>query len=383
MQRLTKPVRGLLCRAFLAGSSVLAIVACSNEVPTDTQGATLTLLSVDTLVESESLFVGRPRHAVRGPNGTTFVIDGFARRVVEFDSLLRPVRTFGRSGQGPGEFVGPSTITLWGQDTMAVMDLSGQAVNIYRLSTGRFIRRMITPGVARTVASTPNALLLGTFSSVSGTAAGLVVPGDTAVLAIHTLPAEIRANPLGMQVFPLTWVAGRGDSIALMFTTSDRVFFGKISGDSLISVRLPSQRRGTIPDTVDALIKPVLRSPERLLLFPAPDGVQWRSDGMLLAWHRRFRPIGRSLSGSFERADSEVTATAYLTILDRERNRACADIEIPTDWAEDPSTLFADSSSFFVLGHSVGANSSRPTLELRRYSIPFDSCRWLALKGSS
>lgn len=367
------------CQSLILLAAALATVGCGREAQRDAAAASMALVSVDTLIESDTLFVGRPQHAIRGPHGQIFVVDGFARRVVEFDTLFRVVRTLGHPGQGPGEFVGPSTLAMWGADTLAVMDLAGQAVNLYRVSTGAFVKRLSTPGVARTVSSTTGGLLLGTLSALHGTAAGLLFPGDSTVRPVIPLPDQLRSNPLGLQVFPSTWVAGLGDSVALLFTTSDRLFLGSIDNDRLSSVPIPATRRGAVPDSVDALLAPVLRSPERLMILPAPAGLLWRPDGLILVWHRRFMPIDEKLSGSFERVDSEVTATAYLTVIDRARRRACVDLEIPTEWAEQPAALFSDSGSFFVLGHSLAPSTTRPTLELRRYAIPLDDCQWTAL----
>jgi hypothetical protein len=314
------------------------------------------------------------------PDSTLFVIDGSARRVVAFDSELRPLRTYGRAGNGPGEFVGPTTLAFWGRDTLAVMDLSAQAVLLFRRSDGAFIRKLQTPGVARSAASVPDALLLGTFSASSGTSAGILRSGDTAVLAAHPLPAPILANPLAMRAFPLTTISGLGDSVALLFVARSSLFIGKIGDAALAELPIPSRIRNAVPDSADAALAPIMQSPERMLLFPVPVWLEWRPDGLIVVVFRQFRARTGKLSGNFERADSEVIASVFVTIIDRAGQRACVDLEVPTDWSEQP-TVFAFGDRIFALGHRIETNGS-PTLELRSYPLPIATCNWSPIESA-
>lgn len=336
----------------------------------------LALVSTQVVEESDSLFIGRPHFAAMAADSILFVIDGAARRVVAFDSHLRVQRIYGRAGAGPGEFAGPTTLAFWGSDTLAIMDISGQAVLLFRRSDAAFIQRLRTPGVARSAVGLPSALVMGTFSAATRTSASVLHPGDTAVVPAFALPRRIVENPLAMRAFPLTNVAGRADSVAVLFTARGSLYFGKVGEDSLTEMRVPYRWRNAIPDSADVALAPVMQSPERMLLFPVPVWLEWRSDGLVVVAYRQFRARDGKLSGSFERADTEVVASVFITILDRANNRACVDLEVPTAWSEQP-TVFVFGDDAYALGHRVGTGPAE--LELRRYSLPIKTCDWQPL----
>jgi hypothetical protein len=334
----------------------------------------LTLVSTQEIEESDSLYIGRPHFAAMAADSTLFVIDGAARRVVSFDAQLRPGRIYGRAGAGPGEFAGPTTLAFWGDDTLAVMDMAGQAVVLFRRSDAAFVQRLRTPGVARSAVGLSSALVMGTFSAATHTAAGLLRPGDTVVVPSYPLPRRVFENPLAMRAFPLTNVAGHADSVALLFTARSSLYVGTLGSDSLVELRLPSRWRNAIPDSADVVLAPLMQSPERMLLFPTPIWLEWRPDGLLILAYRQFRAREGKLSGSFERADAEVVAAVFITILDRANARACVDLELPTEWAERP-TVFIHRDDAYALGHRVESEGTAP-LQLRRYALPLTNCEW-------
>ena len=85
----------------------LAVLAVSAlPPPAAAQDLGPTLIQVDSVVlqESEDHYIGQPGEMILGPRGSFVVIDFFAANAIRFDGAGRPIRTFGRRGQGPGEF---------------------------------------------------------------------------------------------------------------------------------------------------------------------------------------------------------------------------------------------------------------------------------------
>lgn len=81
--------------------------------------------------------------AAFGPGGSIYVADPGQHRIVVLDSDGRFVRTIGRPGQGPGEFLDPSSIALL-RDTLFVYD--GRQGRVSVLDTlGAFLRSFVPP----------------------------------------------------------------------------------------------------------------------------------------------------------------------------------------------------------------------------------------------
>ncbi|MDH3496047.1 MAG: 6-bladed beta-propeller [Gemmatimonadota bacterium] len=80
--------------------------------------------------------------AAFGPGGSIFVADAGQQRIVVYDSNGHFVRSFGRSGQGPGEFLDPSSLTLYG-DTLFVYDSRQGRITV--LDTAGVYQRAVAP----------------------------------------------------------------------------------------------------------------------------------------------------------------------------------------------------------------------------------------------
>jgi hypothetical protein len=80
-------------------------------------------------------------------DGTIFVADRQAGRVVAFSSDGAFLRTYGRRGQGPGEFGFPLLLEVI-DDTLWAQDLSGDRTHVFSLD-GSFLRTVGIPGPPR------------------------------------------------------------------------------------------------------------------------------------------------------------------------------------------------------------------------------------------
>lgn len=116
-------------------STSLALLSIAP-VAAQLAGPSLTLVDSLTLQEDEEHYVSMPLDVTIGPNGDILISDAFANAVFQFDRDGRFVRSFGRPGQGPGEFmgVGPVVATL---DFLGAVDLTGMAIEVFDYRTGR------------------------------------------------------------------------------------------------------------------------------------------------------------------------------------------------------------------------------------------------------
>lgn len=338
----------------------------------------LQLAAVDTLVEHDTLYVGRPFRATFTESGTLLVIDQFANRVVEFDRSGRVLRTIGRAGRGPGEFLAPVAIERWGRDTIVVADLWSRSVSLFRAGSGDFVSRVAVSGFTVSLASSAAGLALGAYSLENQTAAAWISNTSGNPTALAAFPASAVRNPLALRAYPASFVAVRGESLAVAIPASNELIVQGVHDSIGREVSVPVRMRRPIPQALDEALTPVLPTPERLTFIPYPDGMRWRSDGIILLWHKDWQAPAGGIQGSANTVELEAKLRVYATLIDRAKSRACVDMVVPSDWTENP-VIFADDTNLYALGHVVGDSAMRPTLELRRYAIQLDVCVWQSL----
>lgn len=89
------------------------MIACAPPIEQGTASPVLTRTRTTPLVESDSLFLGRPLGFAVGVDSLRFVAtDLDAGRVLAWDDTGRAVASFGRVGRGPGEFLGSAAVSL-------------------------------------------------------------------------------------------------------------------------------------------------------------------------------------------------------------------------------------------------------------------------------
>lgn len=129
---------------FLAASGLLA--ACDTPEPRGYQVSTGFPGNWHTVMEigvmegpPESEVLGQIRHAVLMESGGITVLDVQSSRITGFDGEGRHTFSFGRSGSGPGELLGPTGLLRFGDDTLAVVSRARRLIQYFvRLSAGRF-----------------------------------------------------------------------------------------------------------------------------------------------------------------------------------------------------------------------------------------------------
>lgn len=364
---------GLLCAAILA-------FACGDHRARSSLAADQPLrrASVDTLAESDTLYVGRPFRATFTDLGTLIVIDQFANRLVEFDRAGRLLHSIGRAGRGPGEFLAPVAIERWGRDTIVVADLWSLSISLFRAESGDFVSQIPVSGYSVSLASSSAGLAVGAYSVEKQTAAAWLSSGSDSPRALASFPASAVRNPLAVRAYPASFVAARGDSLAVVIPASNELIVQGVHDSVGREVSVPVRLRRPIPQALDEALTPILRTPELLTFIPYPDGMKWRDDGLILLWHKDWQAPQGGIQGSASTVEREATLHVYATLIDRARSRACVDMVVPADWTENP-VIFADDTALYALGHVVADSAARPVLELRRYAIQLDACAWQSL----
>ena len=91
----------------------------------------LTLGKPDLSGESPELF-NQPTHVLVTPAGEIYVSDGYGNsRIVQFSTAGKYVRSWGRRGQGPGEFNIPHCLTMDARGRIYVADRGNSRIQVF------------------------------------------------------------------------------------------------------------------------------------------------------------------------------------------------------------------------------------------------------------
>lgn len=262
---------------------------------------------------------------VRQPNGDIVVVDGGTRELRTFDATGRHRWTFGRIGDGPGDFRQILTLLRWPGDSLAVFD--------YRL--GRLTVVSSTGEFGRVVA------LLGNHPATYG----LQLMGDSLLVAkvimlgalqgtgLTRLPAAIITVPLAGQGADTIAIVPAEETVLSGDGSSGGVLYGKdasvaTAGNAIVlgtAERLEIawvDRSGRVTQSArvpsfDLSIPPEERERERAFLLGANRSptAQARLDAMPVLTER---PAYRALLGD---PTGAVWAEPHVPFSDRETNR--------------------------------------------------------------
>ncbi|MDH5705046.1 MAG: 6-bladed beta-propeller [Candidatus Aminicenantes bacterium] len=121
----------------------------------------------ESSMPKEALF-GVPVNVVEDSNGNIYVSDFKMHNIEKFDSLGRFSRLLGRMGQGPGEFNGPTLMTL-AKNRLVVWEMGNSRLSSLTLD-GVFLKSIITPvteGWPKKIRSLPNGdIVIDRFKSI-------------------------------------------------------------------------------------------------------------------------------------------------------------------------------------------------------------------------
>jgi len=104
--------------------------------------------------------IGR-RGAAVSPTGELYLLDYAEFRVLHYDADGNKLGSFGRKGQGPGEFTFPVSIHF-DDDKLYVFDMGGSAIHVFQ-SDGAFLSRYSLPSMGVEAARVDNGWITGNW----------------------------------------------------------------------------------------------------------------------------------------------------------------------------------------------------------------------------
>ena len=370
----------------------LAVLAVSAlPPPAAAQDLGPTLIQVDSVVlqESEDHYIGQPGEMILGPRGSFVVIDFFAANAIRFDGAGRPIRTFGRRGQGPGEFyqIGVGGFVSGGVVGITDGQPPEMQIEFFDWDSGEHLGQARSDGLVSSLGATRRGRLW----------AGGINPDTWLALGSRRLRELLRDRvslqppriPLNRMAVPRTYVEdstllGVGghtrmhvseESIIFAFGASPYLLMLDLDGEVVDTIPLrAARRRGVPPD--DELIEMMSADDGE---FSDPDEY-FAMQEELFAKVSSLMNVSRDEVGNIhtihqegELSGTRVSGTLYLSSLSHDGTRQCPDTLIPTSDVGRPITALRD-NELFVLDQRIEAGPDNLRTVLRRFTIDFENC---------
>jgi hypothetical protein len=317
-------------------------------------GPQLVLVDSVLLVESDTLFLGQPLSITTDPSdGTIYVADAMAGRIVRYARDGRPLRLYGKAGPGPGELELPMAVFVAG-DALAVVDGMRNEVLQFDRATGSY-RGLVHLGgwTGNVVSSAYDTVWMGVRNPVANTIVAAWDVGAERVLHMGPIPEEFRTFPNITRAQGLG-VVRWGDTLLVGFGPLNGLLVMATDGSVLDTVSLPVTHRRGVPAKV-------LETDDGTLAYVA----NRVSAGDAAVVHYDLTVDGQPRP--------RIGATMYLSVLSRDRYGACVDKVVPVRGASLPAFTFRADTLLVVFQQVTDTVSAA---WLKAFVVSQERCEW-------
>ncbi len=315
------------------------------------------------LRESDSLYLASPGDLAAAPDdGSFFITDRFAGRVLQVRRDGEIVRTFGRKGTGPGEFTQLNVIFARGDELFAD-DGATRAFQVFDRHTGVF-RRMLSrhEGILHDVRLAGPTAWLGVQNRDRGTAVARWDLGSDSLVYTLPLPREYRESQPLAGVFTGVYVVPWADTVLVALQGSDALYLATHDGMIADTIVVPARKRRGVPDDIVTRLEG-LSFPQMFSAASSVFGLTRLQDGRIAMVH-----FDQEISGS------AITAVGYVTTLSADRRRACIDGRLALSRDAQPRVIFRG-DTLVVLEQRI-VEGTRAQTTMTGYVLETSRCRW-------
>jgi hypothetical protein len=284
----------------------------------------LELLRRIRVLENDSLFLSRPTEIALGPDDHVYVTEANEARVLDLAPDGRIARTFGRKGQGPGEFMHPSTLAVLGDTMLAVHDRQQRRLIFIRIGDWRYDRsvpvQQVWPPFMRAVGP---ALYTTAWDFESRTsvarlnAQGEVLSREGAIPDIGIKYPMLIQGAFAWSTFALT-----NTHVYAMNEVSPSIFRWESGSRSATEIPLPRKsRRGVDPSIFEEMLQDPGNNERIMKLIynrSIPQAMEFVASGVLAV-----------VTMDYAVENDTQRVAFHVTVLDLNRNRSCVDLPVP------------------------------------------------------
>jgi hypothetical protein len=364
--------------------AALTIAGCESDAGgrSSAGGAGPALIAVDSvlLAEADTLYLGNPFSLAIDPwDGSFYVSDFFANRVFRFSRDGSLMRSYGRPGSGPGEFMAPNLVFALDERTLVASDQRHKLFQLYDRDSGAFLRGIPYEGrLGMTPPVAANGLIWApSRNPATGTAA---LAWDVRTDSIRYLPAlpdeyvtSLARRGWFASFYSTGTVAAWADSVIVGMSGGNDLILHHADGTVLDTVRVPVVRRRGVPanhqQRVDEDRK--LETDELFRIASLLYHVHRTPDGSLLVVHH-----DSDLEGEIQ--GGVITARPFVTVISPDRRRACVDAELPVSPDARPIQGFRG-DTLFLLDRRILPDETLETWVVK-YRVDAENCDWVAIR---
>lgn len=353
----------ILATAFAAWSCGKADDGAARRVSAGTGPQPVRVWTI-ALRESDSLYLASPGDMASAPDdGSLFITDRFAGRVLQVRRDGEIVRTFGRKGTGPGEFTQLNVIFAKGDELFAD-DGVARAFHVFDRHTGSF-RRMQRrhEGILHDIRLAGPTAWLGVQNRDRGTAiARWDLISDALVYAVP-LPSEYRESQPLAGIYTGVYVVPWADSLLVALQGSNALYLA--TGDGVVSdtIDMPVRERRGVPADIVTRLKD-LSFPEMFSAASGVFGLARMQDGRTAVVH-----FDQEISGT------AITSEAYVSVLSADRRSACVDGRLSVSPDAQPRVMFRG-DTLVVLEQRI-VEGARAQTTVTGYVLDTRGCEWI------
>jgi hypothetical protein len=275
-------------------------------------------------VETDALFLSRPTEIAIGPDGHVYVTEGNEARLLDIAPNGQITRAFGRKGQGPGEFMSPSTLAVIGDSQLVVHDRVQRRLTTIGLRSWKFEGSLPSPQAwppfLRAVGSS---LFVGVFDLESRTSVATVGPAGAMLQRQGNYPEiGIKYPMLISGAFAHSAFAVNNSDVYALYEVAPSIFHWKRGTREATEIPFPkARRRGVDPSIFEQMLQdPGNQERNQKLAYDRsiPVTMEFVAAGVLAAVTMDYSMQGDTHGAEF-----------HVSILDLVRNRSCIDLPIP------------------------------------------------------
>lgn len=349
------------------------------------------LILEDSLVlrESGDFYAGQPSMLLVAADSSYFVVDTYSARVLRFDASGRPIRAYGRRGEGPGEFLNIMGVASFvHDDVLAVADGRppiSMELELFGVDSGEHLGQVSLDGVVTALAVEDERLWAGGMDIDQWNALGSAPWGrlselddvDGPIISLDQVPVP-RPYVDNRQIMIMGGLAvmdvGQND-VLISFRTSPYIL--RVSHDGHVVDTIPlrqRERRGVPADDefISMATLPASASPEQTQEFHTELD---RSVSLLLQVSRDTAGRIFTVHADVERVGRrDFAGVLYVSSMTGDGATQCSDTFVPASDAAFPVAVLRG-SNLYVLDQRIasgGAGDVRTVV--RKFAVDPDRC---------
>ena len=329
------------------------------------------------LLEEAEFHLGQPYSmSVDTMDGSFVVADSYSGRIFRFARDGRLVQSYGRPGEGPGEFAGLDKVMILNDSILAGTDSNRYLITRFSRN-GDILGSTRCDGCWGGVPTVSGDMAFIPAMDVAGRATLATWDWQQDVVRkILPLPGPYRQSLESTQafygIFGGAAMAAWTDTLLVGFVGMNELFLTTWEGKPLDTLYIPRVRRRGVPPDAQQRIDRRDESTsfrDRIEMLSTLYGVYRMSDGFTLLIHQ-----DNSITG--EPPLIEFVSDVYVSVLSPDRTSICADGQVP--FANQLQVVHtAARDTVFLLDRTLNPPGDTMRSWIRTYLIDTIPCDWL------